>query len=72
MMEGFHKFDLQTLGEMKFIFEQILKTGNIPVEQKDKARFYARYCGQLQTRIRDRMKKENIEVGQYDASSSHL
>ena len=47
-MYKFCKLDLQTLGEIKFMFEQVLKTGEIPVEQKDKARFYARYCEQLQ------------------------
>ncbi len=71
-MEGFHKFDLQTLGEMKFIFEQVLKNGDIPVEQKDKARFYARYCSQLQVRIRDRMEKERIEAGESNVLSSDI
>ena len=47
------------LGEMKFVFEQVLKTGDIPVEQKDKARFYARYCEQLQMRIQKQMEMES-------------
>ncbi|MDB8577286.1 hypothetical protein [Turicibacter sanguinis] len=58
-MDKFCKLDLQMLGEMKFVFEQVLKTGKIPVEQKDKARFYARYCEQLQMRIQKQMEMEN-------------
>ena len=58
-MDKFCKLDLQTLGEIKFMFEQVLKTGDIPVEQKDKARFYARYCEQLQMRIQKQMEMAN-------------
>ena len=58
-MDKFCKLDLQTLGEIKFMFEQVLKTGDIPVEQKDKARFYARYCEQLHMRIQKQMEMES-------------
>ena len=58
-MDKFCKLDLQTLGEIKFIFEQVVKTGDVPVEQKDKARFYVRYCEQLQARIQTQMELGN-------------
>lgn len=71
-MEGFHTFDLQTLGEMKGLFEHVLKTGNIPMEQRNKMEFYVRYCHQLQVRIQDQMKKERMEAGVIHESTSHL
>lgn len=54
-MTGFHKFDLQTVGEMKFLFEQVLEVGEIPLEQKNKMEFYVRYCDQLQKRMKQQM-----------------
>ena len=71
-MEGFHTLDLQTLGEMKFLFEQVLKTGDIPMKQKNKMEFYVRYCHQLQGRIKEQMKKEATRVGACHDASSHL
>lgn len=50
-MKEFCKMDLQALGEMAFMFEQVKKNGEIPIEQKNKADFYERYCRTLQKRM---------------------
>lgn len=66
-VKEFCKMDLQALGEMAFMFEQVKKNGEIPIEQKNKAEFYERYCRTLQKRMILMM-----EAGQGDVLSSKI
>lgn len=64
-MDKFCKFDLQTLGEMEAMFNDVKAKGDMSIEHKNRAEFFARYCRSLQSRI-----VANIEAGQNDVLPS--
>lgn len=53
-----NSFDLEVLGETQRILRLLVDNELVAIEQRNRAAFCARYCDQLQRRVRQLVMKE--------------
>lgn len=53
-----NSFDLEVLGETQRILRLLVDNELVAIEQRNRAAFCARYCDQLQRRVRHLVMKE--------------
>ena len=58
-LETFNSFDLEVLAETKRILRLLTNNELVAVEQRNRAEFCAKYCDQLQNRLKNII----VEIG---------
>ena len=57
-LETLNSFDLEVLGETQRILKLLIENELVAIEQRNRAAFCAKYCEQLQRRVRHLRNQE--------------